>query len=90
MNRLKEEIARRKRQVETETNEAAAKHFYGRKMTDANAMRRPEARHAEDRARRAPKRMAKMAVYHTEESNRVGLDLDVGEVPDRVAQRDIV
>eukprot|EP00672_Neobodo_designis_P017623 CAMPEP_0174835126 /NCGR_PEP_ID=MMETSP1114-20130205/5247_1 /TAXON_ID=312471 /ORGANISM="Neobodo designis, Strain CCAP 1951/1" /LENGTH=616 /DNA_ID=CAMNT_0016069071 /DNA_START=40 /DNA_END=1890 /DNA_ORIENTATION=- len=89
MNRLKEEIARRKREVEAETKEVASRHMHGRRMNDGNALRRAETRHAEVRARRAPKRMAKMAMYQVEDAN-AGLDLDEGEVADRVAQSDIL
>jgi WD40 repeat protein len=89
MNRLKEEIAKRKREVEAETKEVASRHMHGRRLNDGNALRRPETRHAEVRARRAPKRMARMAMYQAEDTNQ-GLDLDVGEVPDRVAQSDVL
>lgn len=90
MKRLQEAIARRKRELDVETKEIATRHVTGRKMTDKSAMARPAVARAERRARAAPFKMAKMSVFQAEDSSRPGLELDEGEVSDRVAQSDIL
>lgn len=86
---IAEQVRQRKEELITSKRELEAKHVTGRWVTDSKALRRhPGTRHQEMRARRAPKQKAEASILLAE--GRTGIELERGEVSDRVRQADIL
>ena len=84
-----EEVAARKAQLKESLAPLEADATRGRWITDSNAMQFPELRRHEAFQRKAPRRLAKINTFFQMESAGV-LELEKGEVSNRVTQNDIL
>lgn len=86
---VREAIAQRGKELFEEKSKAETNFVRGKWITDNNALQNPAVRRHEKVQRKAPKRLVEANMMKIE-NDADGLELDVGEVADRVTQSDIV
>lgn len=89
MQEVKDAMRERKRELVAERAENEKGFVKGRWISDNNALQHPDVRRQEMVRRNAPKRLAKMGVLKIEESQGF-MEVEKGEVTDRISQADLV
>jgi hypothetical protein len=89
MQKIREQIVERRKQLNDETAGRQRDQVRGHHVNDgAAALRRSDIGHKEKHARAVPKQLARSHMLQMESAN--GMEMDDGEVADRVTQEDIL